>query len=353
MYEQDMKHSITPSQGDGKTPYSNSSSKELLSVVVPIYFEEEVISEFHRRLHNAMASMRDHLDYEILYVNDGSTDNSLPLLHEIFQKDPDHIRIIDFSRNFGHQLAITAGIDHAKGDSVVLIDGDLQDPPEVICQMVEKWREGYEVVYGVRSKRKGETAFKLLTAKIFYRTLSSFSDVPLPVDAGDFRLIDRKVVNVLKNIREENRYIRGLISWLGFRQFGLLYNRDERFAGETKYTLRKMLRFAADGVTSFSDKPLMMAAYCGMFFSAMGFLGALWIILQTLIGNAETAKGWASLAVMILFFGGFQMIFLGILGMYVGRIYREAKARPLYIVAQTFGIKDPYSPSKDLNHRLL
>lgn len=312
--------------------------RPLISVIVPIYFEEEVIGEFHRRTAQVLHKLESDYDFEIIYVNDGSTDKSLALLLGLYEKDKQHIKIIDFSRNFGHQLAITAGIDHARGDMVVLIDGDLQDPPEVIPQMVEKWREGYHVIYGVRERRKGETAFKLLTAKLFYRLMSRFADVPLPVDAGDFRLIDRSVVAALKNIREGNRYLRGLISWLGFKQYGLLYKRDERYAGETKYTLRKMLRFAADGVTSFSDKPLLMAGYFGALVSFVGFIWMLWIVFSYVTGYGDAIPGWSSLAVVMLLFGGLQMMFLGVLGMYIGRIYREVKARPLYVIAKSYGL---------------
>ena len=330
---------------------SEEATSPLVSIVVPIYFEEDVIGEFHRRMTQVLEGIASRARYEIIYVNDGSTDKSLKLLVDAYQADPAHVRIVDFSRNFGHQLAITAGIDHAIGDVVVLIDGDLQDPPEVVPEMLEKWREGFDVVYGVRRKRSGETAFKLLTAKLFYRLLSKFSDVPLPLDAGDFRLLDRKVVSALAHVREGNRYLRGLISWLGFSQCGLPYTRDERYAGETKYTLRKMLRFAADGVTSFSDKPLMLAGYIGAIVSCIGFLWAVWIVGSYWLGISDAIPGWSSLAVVLLIFGGVQMAFLGILGMYVGRIYREVKYRPLYVVAKTYGVDKGAHPvsSRQLN----
>lgn len=319
---------------DGKT-----LKQPKISVVVPIYFEELVLQEFHRRTYQVLTSLQPTYDFEIIYVNDGSTDKSLPILLELHQKDPLHIKIVDFSRNFGHQLAVTAGIDHSSGDGVVVIDGDLQDPPEVIPKMIEKWQEGFHVIYGVREKREGETLFKLITAKVFYRVLSHFSDVPLPLDAGDFRFIDRKVVQALAQVRESNRYIRGLIAWLGFKQFGLLYHRDERFAGETKYTLKKMIKFAADGLTSFSDKPLLLAGYCGFTISFVGFIWALWIIGNVaFLGSQDLAKGWSSLAVMMLLFGGMQMIFLGIIGMYIGRIYKEVRGRPLYVVSKSYGL---------------
>ncbi|MFZ3171876.1 MAG: glycosyltransferase family 2 protein [Carboxydocellales bacterium] len=309
-----------------------------LSVVVPIYFEEQLINEFYKRMKKVLITLEPRYRHELIFVNDGSTDSSLEMLVEICQKD-DKVRIIDFSRNFGHQIAITAGTDYATGDAVVVIDGDLQDPPEVIPKMVEKWEEGYKVVYGVRSKRKGETAFKLLTANIYYRLMGKLSDVNLPLDAGDFRLMDRVVVDALGEIHEENRYIRGLISWIGFPQYGLAYERDIRYAGETKFTLKKMLKFALDGITSFSDKPLHLSSQLGMLITLAAFLSVIFVIASKLIYPESSIQGWTSLLVVILFLGGIQLISIGILGQYIGRIYKESKRRPLYIVAQKYGFE--------------
>lgn len=315
----------------------------LLSVVVPIYFEEQLIDEFYYRMKKVLVNLEPHYRHELIFVNDGSTDRSLELLKALSQKD-NAVRVIDFSRNFGHQIAITAGIDYATGDAVVVIDGDLQDPPEVIPQMVTKWEEGYKVVYGVRSKRKGETAFKLLTASIFYRLIGKLSDVKLPLDAGDFRLMDRVVVDALGQIHEENRYIRGLVTWIGFPQYGLPYERDIRYAGETKFTLKKMIKFAFDGITSFSDKPLHLSSQLGMLVTGASFIAMVWVILSKLIYPQSSIPGWTSLLVVVLFLGGIQLISIGILGQYIGRIYRETKRRPLYIVSKKYGFDNSPVP---------
>lgn len=312
------------------------TSQPLISVVVPIYFEEETIDEFYDRMKSVLMRLEPEFRHEMIFVNDGSTDRSLPLLTALAQRD-DHVRIVDLSRNFGHQIAITAGVDYASGDAVVVIDGDLQDPPEVILRMVEKWQEGYKVVYGVRSVRKGESHFKLLTASAFYRLISKMSDVRLPLDSGDFRLMDRVVVEALGSIREENRYIRGLISWIGFPQYGLPYERDMRYAGETKFNLKKMIRFALDGITSFSDKPLRVSSKLGMLTTLFSFGTMLWLIIAKLLNPQASIQGWTSLLVVVLFLGGVQLLSVGVLGEYIGRIYRESKQRPLYIVAAKHG----------------
>lgn len=311
-------------------------NNSLLSVVVPIYFEEDTINEFYCRMKSVLVSLEQDLRHELIYVNDGSTDRSLEMLKELSERDC-KVRVINFSRNFGHQIAITAGIENAAGDAVVVIDGDLQDPPEVIREMVAKWREGYKVVYGVRSKRKGESAFKLLTAHLFYRLINRLSDVKLPLDSGDFRLMDRMVVDALKSIREENRYIRGLIKWIGFSQYGLEYERDCRYAGVTKFNMSKMFKFAFDGITSFSDKPLRLSSQLGMFTTIAAFLSMVWLIINKLINPAATIQGWTSLLVVVLFLGGVQLISIGVLGEYIGRIYRETKRRPLYVIAEKCG----------------
>ncbi|MFK7827540.1 MAG: glycosyltransferase family 2 protein [Oligoflexales bacterium] len=306
------------------------AKRKTVSIVVPIYYEESLIDQLIKRFMSVINELEKNYDYELIFVNDGSTDESLTLLkkHQLIHKG---IQIVDLSRNFGHQLAITAGIDYAKGDAVVVIDGDLQDPPEVILEMIKVWEQGAHVAYGVRNKRKGETFFKLITAKIFYRTLSWFSETDMPVDAGDFRLLDRRVVDQLKAIPERNRYIRGLVNWIGFKQVPISYSRDKRFAGTTKYSLRKMVRFAADGITGFSDKPLYIAGYFGAIFGILSMFFVLKVIWGYVSGD-EFVSGWASTITVICFLGSIQLAMLSILGQYVGRIYSEARQRPLYIV---------------------
>ncbi|MBN1938581.1 MAG: glycosyltransferase family 2 protein [Candidatus Aminicenantes bacterium] len=311
-------------------------STRCLSVVVPVYSEETIIPEFYRRTKSVLAGLADRFDHEILFVDDGSRDGSAAVLKELSGRD-DRVKVLFLSRNFGHQFAITAGLDHTRGDIVVTIDGDLQDPPEVIPDMIKKWEEGVKVVYGIRKKRQGENAFKLLTAKLFYRLIRRLSDTKMPLDAGDFRLMDRRVVEALRTLKEENRYLRGLVSWAGFTQSGILYQRDRRYAGKTKFSLKKMIRFALDGILSFSDKPLKLAAYFGFFIT----LGAFGMALRVLIGKLRhpevLVSGWTSLILAVLFIGGIQLISLGILGLYLGRQYREVKRRPLYIVAEKAG----------------
>lgn len=302
--------------------------KVTVSVIVPVFNEEAVLPETYRQLTAVMAALGE--PYELLFVNDGSHDGSGAILEELAKKDR-RVRVIHFSRNFGHQAAITAGMDYARGEAVVVIDADLQDPPEVIVEMVRKWREGYEVVYGKRTKREGETFFKRFTASLFYRLLQKVTNVDIPLDTGDFRLLDRKVVEVMRLLREKNRFVRGLVSWVGFRQAALPYTRKKRFAGETKYPLRKMLRLAWDGITSFSDKPLKAASYIGFLLSGLSFVYLLVILIGKLLGKS-TVPGWASIVVINLFFNGVILIILGVMGEYIGRIYDEAKGRPLYIV---------------------
>jgi dolichol-phosphate mannosyltransferase len=316
-------------------------SENKISIIVPIYNEEKVIPAFYARTKAVLTQNVPDLGHEVIFVDDGSSDGSLALLRGLSRSDAS-VRVLSFSRNFGHQFAITAGLDRAIGDAVVVIDGDLQDPPEVIPAMVEKWREGYKVVYGVRKKRKGENAVKLLTAKLFYRFIKSVSDTELPLDSGDFRLLDHTIVETLRSMREGNRYIRGLISWVGYPQFGLLYQRDTRYAGKTKFTFKKMLKFAVDGILSFSDKPLKISAYLGFIITIIAFLMGIRIIIDKIRYPQTLISGWSSLILAVLFMGGLQLISLGILGLYVGRQYREVKTRPLYIVAEEIGfIKDP------------
>lgn len=310
------------------------------SVIVPMYNEEEVIEHTYERLKLVMDSTNEC--YELIFVNDGSKDRTVELVSMICDFDP-NVRMINFSRNFGHQIAISAGMDYAQGDAIVVIDADLQDPPEVIIDMIAKWKEGFEVVYGKRLKRKGETMFKKITAKLFYRTLRSLTNVDIPVDTGDFRLIDRKVCDVLRGLKEKNRFVRGLVSWIGFRQTMVEYEREERFAGETKYPLKKMISFAIDGITSFSYKPLKIATYVGFTLSITSFLYLLVVIFQKLF-TGTTIAGWASIVAVNLLFNGIILMLLGIIGEYIGRIYEESKNRPLYIVREAQGF-----PAKEDN----
>lgn len=313
-----------------------SKCKKTYSVVIPLFNEELVVNETYKRVRAVMDSTGE--PYEIIFVNDGSRDGTLGKIREIAKSDK-NICLISFSRNFGHQSAITAGMDYSKGQAVIVIDADLQDPPEVMLKMIEKWKEGYEVVYGLRIKRKGETLFKKVTAKIYYRILNKLTDVDIPADVGDFRLIDRKVCDALKKLPERNRYVRGLISWLGFKQTGVEFEREERLAGETKYSLGKMIKLAIDGITSFSYKPLKLASYIGAVISALGFLYLLVVVCQKLFTDT-TIQGWASLVAITLFFNGIILIILGIIGEYIRRIYDEAKGRPIYIISEMVGFDE-------------
>ncbi len=314
-------------------------TKPLLSVVAPVYNEEEGVAEFYDRTTRALEGISPALEHELIFVNDGSTDDTLAILRKIAEDDP-RVRVIDLSRNFGHQVAITSGMDHARGDAVVIIDADLQDPPEVVAEMVERWRDGFKVVYGVRIRRAGESGFKVVTAKYFYRLLNRISDTNLPLDSGDFRLMDKQVVAALREIREENRYIRGLVAWVGFSQTAVHYERDARYSGQSKFTVGKMLRFAADAVTSFSEKPLRFATQVGVFITLLTLLLALWIIASRVLAPEGSFPGFASLMVVVLFLGGVQLLSIGLLGEYVGRIYQETKRRPLYVVAERMNFGD-------------
>lgn len=311
------------------------SDLKRLSLVVPVYNEEEGIRAFHARASAVLKSLIE-LDYEIIYVDDGCRDRSYEILEEFAAAD-EKVRVVKLSRNFGHQIAITAGLDHASGDAIVFIDADLQDPPEVILEMIGKWREGYEVVYGQRRRRQGESAFKLATASVFYRFLRSLANIDIPPDVGDFRLISARVAKELRALREKDRYIRGLVSWVGFRQTAVVYDRDERVAGETKYPLRKMIKFALDGLTSFSTAPLRLATWLGYSSSLLAFIYLVAVIAQFAMGI--TVDGWTSIMVVALFLGGVQLICLGILGEYIGRVFNEVKPRPIYIVDKVAGEK--------------
>ncbi|NLP28517.1 MAG: glycosyltransferase family 2 protein [Clostridia bacterium] len=308
----------------------------LLSVVVPMYFEEEVAEECYKRLTTVM--LENAFKYELIFVNDGSTDKTPDILKEIAQKDS-NTKVVNFSRNFGHQAAVTAGVQVAKGDAIVIIDADLQDPPELIADMVKLWQNGNDVVYAKRKKRKGETWFKLTTAKYFYKFLDSMSDTKIPQNTGDFRLIDKKVANVFLQLPERNRFIRGMISWLGFKQIAIEYVRDERFAGDTKYPLKKMIKFAKDGIIGFSSKPLKLITTLGLFSVIISF-AVLIYSLASKIFQRDIEQGWTSIMVAISFFSGVQLLSLGIVGEYIARIYDETKGRPLYIVKDTYNISE-------------
>lgn len=316
------------------------------SIVVPVYNEEEVIQETHKRLTKVMEETKE--SYEIIFINDGSRDRTLELAEEICKKDK-NIKVLNFSRNFGHQIAVTAGMEYSCGQAVVIIDADLQDPPEVILKMIEKWKEGYDVVYGKRSKRKGETAFKKITAKCFYRFLDSMTNVNIPVDTGDFRLIDRKVCDTMNTLTEKSRYVRGLVSWVGYKQIAVEYVREERFAGETKYPLKKMIKLASDAIMSFSYKPLKIAGFVGILLSMASFLYLLVIIWQKIFTDT-TVAGWASILAVMLFFNGVTLMLHSVTGSYIGRIYEETKNRPLYIVRDTIGFSDsnPFAKNDDV-----
>ncbi len=304
--------------------------RPLLSLVVPVYNESEVLGTFYERATGTLGALAD-LDYELIFVDDGSRDDSYRQLTELAHRDP-HVRVLKFSRNFGHQIAITAGIDHAQGDCVVVIDSDLQDPPEVIPQLIDAWRRGFDVVYGVRAERDGERAMKLLTASAFYRLLNRLTSLQIPADVGDFRLMSRRAVDELKQLREKDRFVRGLVSWIGFNQTGVAYHRDKRFAGETKYPYRKMIKFAFDGITSFSTVPLKLATWFGYGASVVAFLYLASVFVQWRLGI--TVEGWATIMVALLFLGGVQLICLGILGEYLGRIFNEVKRRPMYVIEE-------------------
>jgi len=300
------------------------------SVVIPAFNEQEVIAETYKRLTGVMKSMGE--PYELIFVNDGSRDNTANLIAEFCDSDP-CVRLINFSRNFGHMAAISAGMENSRGQAIFIIDADLQDPPEVFPQMAEKWREGYHVAYGKRTKRKGESVFKRLSAKIFYKFIRQMTSIDMPPDTGEFRLIDRKVCDAINKLPEKSRYIRGLVSWVGFKQTEVQYVREERFAGVTKYPLRKMITFAVDAITSFSHKPLKLATMTGFFISLMSFIYLLFVFYQVFFTD-RTITGWASTMAIILFTQGIVLMLLGLMGEYIGRIYSELQNRPLYIIQE-------------------
>lgn len=306
------------------------SASPTFSVIAPIYNEIGNIDELHRRISETMGQAGG--EWELVLVDDGSTDGSADRLRELAAEDK-HIRPVIFARNFGHQIAVTAGLDYSRGEAVIIIDADLQDPPEVILDLIAKWREGYEVVYAVRAERAGESRFKLFTARLFYRLIDRLTAIKIPLDTGDFRLMDRRVVDVLNTMREHHRFLRGMSAWVGFKQTGVEYKRAARFAGETHYPVSKMLRLALTAITGFSFFPLQVATYLGFTSAAIALIAIPVVAVMRIMGS-QAFFGQASTLIAVLFFGGVQLISLGILGEYIGRLYDEARGRPLYIVAE-------------------
>lgn len=304
---------------------------KLLSIIIPIYNEEQIIPELYKRLSESAQKITS--DYELIFINDGSKDLSLLELIKISDQDK-KVFFINFSKNFGHQIAVTAGIDHCNGDAVVIIDGDLQDPPELIPEMYKKHKEGYEVVYAQREKREGETYFKKKTAQLFYRTLRKLTSIDIPLDTGDFRLIDRKIVEALRKMPEQNKFLRGQIAWLGFNQTSILFNRDKRKYGKSGYPLSKMLKFALDGITGFSDKPLEYVSRLGFIISGLSFVIILYAIFSHFFLK-QTITGWTSLIISCMFIGGVQLISIGVIGEYIARINKNILNRPLYLIKET------------------
>ncbi len=313
-------------------------SKELISIVAPVYNEEAVLAMLYERVRAVLDGTGEQ--WELILVNDGSRDRSAEVIAQLHARDP-RVKGISFSRNFGFQIAATAGLDHAGGDAVILTDADLQDPPEVYPAMLAKWREGYDVVYGVRASRQGETWFKLTTAKLFYRLIHRITSINIPLDTGDFRLMDRRVINSLRGMNERNRFLRGMVPWIGFRQIGVEYNREARYAGEAKFTsVKKMLPFALDAITSFSYFPLQLATILGFVIAGISVVAILAVVLVRLLGPHEPLLGQATTLVAVLFLGSVQLISLGIIGEYLGRIYDEVKGRPLYLIQESWGLED-------------
>jgi glycosyltransferase involved in cell wall biosynthesis len=307
--------------------------KKLVTYIFPIYNESGNIDLLYQTMSDLLDAHREY-SYELIFINDGSKDDSVEKLIALQQKD-DKVTVIDLSRNFGHQLAVTAGLDHANGDAVIIMDSDMQDPPSVSFELLSKWEEGYDVVYAQRRSRK-DTFFKKLTADLFYRTLQRLADIDIPRNTGDFRLMDRKVVNEINKFKEHNRFLRGMVSFVGFKQTAVLFDRDERHAGVTGYPLKKMLKFAADGIFSFSTVPLKLISNVGYLIALASFLGIIYAAVVKLLDPTAVVPGWTFIVISILFIGGIQLIMLGVLGSYVGRIYTEAQARPLYMIGAIY-----------------
>ncbi|MBT3320652.1 MAG: glycosyltransferase family 2 protein [Anaerolineae bacterium] len=305
-------------------------TKITYSIIAPIYNEIEIIDEFCKRIKMVMDTTSEA--WELILVNDGSTDGSTERIRELASSS-EQIRAVIFARNFGHQIAVTAGLDYARGESVTIIDADLQDPPEVVLDLIEKWKEGYQVVYAVRSEREGESWFKKFTASLFYRIIYKITDVEIPLDTGDFRLLDRKVVDVMNSMREKHRFLRGMSSWIGYKQIGVEYKRAARFAGETKYPFKKMLKLALNAITGFSYFPLQVASYFGFASAGLAIIAIPVVAIMRMTGS-HFFEGQTTTLISVLFLGGVQLISLGILGEYIGRLYDEAKGRPLYIVSE-------------------
>ena len=308
-----------------------------VSVVIPMYYEEEVANECYNRMKKVLESIENY-DYGLVFVNDGSKDKTLSILEEIARKD-EKAKVISFSRNFGHQAAVTAGLKFVTGDAIVIIDADLQDPPELIPEMLKLWEDGNEVIYGKRKTREGESHFKLFTAKMFYKTLNALSDVEIPKDTGDFRLVDRKVVDTINQLPEHNKFLRGLFSWVGYKQKAYEYERKERFAGKTKYPLKKMLKLASDGIIGFSTKPLKLVGILGMLSILISFIVLIYSIISYIFKLNTLTAGWTSIMVAITFFAGVQLLSIWIMSEYIGRIYDETKQRPQYIIDKKINIE--------------
>lgn len=308
-----------------------------ISVIIPMYCEEKIIDVCYTRLTKVLQKI-EHYEYEMIFVNDGSQDKTLEILLEIANQDA-HVKIISFSRNFGHQAAVTAGLKYVTGDAIVIIDSDLQDPPEAIPEMLNLWENGNDVIYGKRKKRKGESAFKLLTAKLFYNTLNALSETEIPKNTGDFRLVDRRVVDCINLLPEHNKFLRGLFSWVGYKQIPYEYERQERFAGKTKYPFRKMIKLAGDGILSFSTKPLKLVGILGMISLFISFAILLYAILSFLFKWNSLVPGWTSIMLTVTFFAGVQLLSIWIMSEYIARIYDESRNRPQYIIDQTYNIQ--------------
>ena len=308
-----------------------------VSLVIPMYYEEQVVNECYKRVKNVLNSIENY-EHEIIFINDGSKDGIMKLLEKIALEDK-NVKVISFSRNFGHQAAVTAGLKETTGDAVVIIDADLQDPPELIPDMLKLWEEGNDVIYGKRKNRKGESAFKLLTAKMFYKTLNALSDVDIPEDTGDFRLVDRRVVETINNMPEHNKFLRGLFSWVGYKQYGYEYERQERFAGKTKYPLKKMLKLASNGIISFSVKPLKLVGISGFIAICISAIILVYALISYVFKLNDLSAGWTSLMVAITFFTGIQLLSLWIISEYIGKIYDDVKGRPQYLIDKKINIK--------------
>ena len=309
-----------------------------ISLVIPMYYEEQVAEECYKRVTKVLKDLNDY-NYEIIFINDGSKDKTLEILENLAKTD-DNVKIISFSRNFGHQAAVTAGLKYVSGDAIIIMDADLQDPPELIPDMLEYWKNGYEVIYGKRKKRDGESAFKLFTAKVFYETLNKLSDVEIPKDTGDFRLVDKKVVDVINQLPEHNKFLRGLFSWVGFKQYAYEYERKERFAGKTKYPLKKMLKLAKDGILGFSTKPLKIVGGLGIISVLISIAILIYAILSFTYKWNSLTPGWTSIMCTMTFLGGIILLSLWMIGEYIARIYDETKQRPEYIIDKTININN-------------